>query len=90
MQTAASSVAEGFERYETLAEALERYDELREGMAKSLRHGDHLMKVNATERLVRWCCRHHDPRKGWFFPQPGHRDFNPWRESENDPKSLFD
>lgn len=90
MQTAASSVAEGFERYETLAEALERYDDLREAMAKSIMHGDHLMKTNATERLVRWCCRHHDPRKGWFFPQPGHRDFRPWREGENDPESLFD
>ncbi len=78
-----------WERYETLREAVERYNELREALAASLERGDDLMKTRATERLVEWCYRHHNPREGWFFPRPGEPDFVPWGKEGPDWTEAF-
>lgn len=85
----AHSGPQGTERYASYEEATERYDELRKDLAKSFKRGDRLMKTNATERLVKWCCRHHNPRMGWYFPQPGHRDFVPWTPDGVDWTTAF-
>lgn len=78
-----------WESYETFGEARERYDELRESLAASLERGDDLMKTNATERLVEWCRRNNDPRRDWYFPQPGQAGFVPWTREKTDWTEVF-